>query len=70
MDKRSGATTARPGLHEVPPHARAGDVLVVHTPDRLGLTVRDSLNPVYELKERGVGIKTLADPLAIDTTRA
>lgn len=29
---------------------------------------RDTLNMVHDLKERGVGIRTLADPLAIDTT--
>ncbi|MEV7134375.1 recombinase family protein [Arthrobacter sp. NPDC093128] len=39
----------------------------MHTLDRLGLTVRDTLNMVHGLKERGVGVRTLADPLAIDT---
>jgi DNA invertase Pin-like site-specific DNA recombinase len=43
-------------------------VIVVHTLDRLGRTVRDTLNLVHELKERGVGIRTLADPLGIDTS--
>jgi DNA invertase Pin-like site-specific DNA recombinase len=66
VDKKSGATTARPGLHALR-HARAGDVLVVHTLDRLGRTVRDTLNMVHELRERGVGVRTLADPLAVDT---
>jgi DNA invertase Pin-like site-specific DNA recombinase len=42
---------------------------VVHTLDRLGRTVRDTLNLVHELKERGVGIRTLADPLPIDTAK-
>ncbi|WP_426990561.1 recombinase family protein [Pseudarthrobacter sp. Y6] len=67
VDKKSGATTARAGLQAALTHARDGDVLVVHTLDRLGRTVRDTLNMVHELKERGVGIRTLADPLAIDT---
>lgn len=67
VDKKSGATTARPGLQSALTHARAGDVLVVHTLDRLGRTVRDTLNLVHELKERSVGVRTLADPLAIDT---
>lgn len=44
------------------------DVIVVHTLDRLGRTVRDTLNMVHELKERGVGVRTLADPLPIDTS--
>lgn len=67
MDKKSGASTAHPGLQEALRHARYGDVLV-HTLDRLGRTVRNTLNMVHELKEQGVGIRTLADPLAVDTT--
>lgn len=67
-DKKSGATTDRAGLQNALRHARAGDVLVVHTLDRLGRTVRDTLNLVHELKERGVGVRTLADPLPIDTS--
>ncbi|MFF1254932.1 recombinase family protein [Pseudarthrobacter sp. NPDC058329] len=67
-DKRSGATRDRPGLHAALRHARAGDVIVVHTLDRLGRTVRDTLNLMHELKEREVGIRTLADPLRIDTS--
>ncbi|WP_248761356.1 recombinase family protein [Pseudarthrobacter sp. SSS035] len=68
VDKKSGATTDRPGLQDALRHARAGDVIVVHTLDRLGRTVRDTLNMVHELRERGVGVRTLADPLAVDTT--
>jgi DNA invertase Pin-like site-specific DNA recombinase len=67
VDKKSGTTTDRPGLQAALTDARAGDVLVVHTLDRLGRTVRDTLNLVHDLKERGVGVRTLADPLAIDT---
>ncbi|WP_314326262.1 recombinase family protein [Paenarthrobacter ilicis] len=67
-DKKSGATRDRPGLQDALQHARAGDVIVVHTLDRLGRTVRDTLNLMHELKEREVGIRTLADPLSIDTS--
>jgi DNA invertase Pin-like site-specific DNA recombinase len=67
-DKRSGATRDRPGLYGALQHARAGDVIVVHTLDRLGRTVRDTLNLMHELREREVGIRTLADPLRIDTS--
>ena len=35
VDKKSGATTARPGLQEALTHARDGDLLIVHT--RTGL---------------------------------
>jgi len=68
VDKKSGATRNRPGLDEALRQARPGDVIVVHTLDRLGRTLRDTLNLVHELRERGVGIRTLADPLGIDTS--
>ena len=41
LDKKSGATTDRPGLRAALEYARDGDVIVVHTLDRLGRTVRD-----------------------------
>jgi len=47
--------------------ARRGDVIVVHTLDRLGRTVRDTLNLIHELTERGVGVRNLADPIKVDS---
>jgi len=35
LDRKSGATTDRPGLRAVLDYARKGDVIVVHTLDRL-----------------------------------
>jgi DNA invertase Pin-like site-specific DNA recombinase len=67
LDKKSGATTDRPGLQTLLSHAREGDVIVVLTLDRLGRTVRDTLNLIYDLTERGVGLRNLADPIRIDT---
>ena len=63
-DKKSGAgaTASRPGLQAALGYARTGDVIVVHTLDRLGRTVRDTLNLIQELAERGVGVRNLADP--------
>ncbi|MGI8413711.1 MAG: recombinase family protein [Solirubrobacteraceae bacterium] len=68
LDKKSGATTDRPGLREVLAYARAGDVIVVHTLDRLGRTVRDTLNLIHDLAERGIGVRNLADPIKIDSS--
>ncbi len=68
LDKKSGATTDRPGLKAALAYARDGDVLVVHTLDRLGRTVRDTLNLIHELAERGVGVRNLADPIRVDST--
>ncbi len=68
LDKKSGATTDRPGLRVLLHHARSGDVIVVHTLDRLGRTVRDTLNLIHELAERGVGVRNLADPIRVDSS--
>ncbi len=59
VDKKSGATVDRPGLRAVLEYAREGDVIVVHTLDRLGRTVRDTLNMIHELSERGIGVRNL-----------
>ncbi|MGV9961225.1 recombinase family protein, partial [Rhodococcus aetherivorans] len=67
VDRKSGATTDRPGLSALVEYARRGDVIVVHTLDRLGRTVRDTLNLIHDLHERGVGVRNLADPIRIDS---
>lgn len=69
VDKKSGATTDRPGLRAVFGYARDGDVIVTHTLDRLGRTVRDTLNLIHDLSERGIGIRNLADPIRVDSSR-
>jgi DNA invertase Pin-like site-specific DNA recombinase len=67
VDRKSGATVDRPGLREVLAYARDGDVIVVHTLDRLGRTVRDTLNLIHDLAERGVGVRNIADPIKVDS---
>ena len=69
LDKKSGATTDRPGLKSLLEFARDGDVIVVHTLDRLGRTVRDTLNLIHDLSERGVGLRNLADPIRVDSSK-
>jgi len=68
LDKKSGSTVDRPGLRAVLEYARRGDVIVVHTLDRLGRTVRDTLNLIHELGESGVGVRNLADPIKVDSS--
>lgn len=68
VDKKSGSTTNRPGLQKALDQAREGDVIVVHTLDRLGRTVRDTLNMIHDLREREVGVRTLADPIKVDSS--
>ena len=43
-------------------------MIVVHTLDRLERTVRDTLNLIQDLAERGVGVRNLADPIKVDST--
>jgi DNA invertase Pin-like site-specific DNA recombinase len=66
-DKKTGANVERPGLAALLGYARAGDTIVVHTLDRLGRNLRDVLSLVHDLAERGIGVRTLADPVPIDT---
>ncbi|WP_396134401.1 recombinase family protein [Arthrobacter oryzae] len=54
MDKDAGHHRPRWTLGTLT-HARDADVLIVRALVRLGRTVRDTLNMVHELKERGVG---------------
>jgi DNA invertase Pin-like site-specific DNA recombinase len=64
-DKMSGAK-ARPGLDEALAFLRPGDALVVWKLDRLGRRTVKLIQLIEELKERGIGFKSLSN--AIDTT--
>lgn len=68
VDKKTGANVDRPGLTALRGYARPGDTIVVYTLDRLGRNLREVLNLCHELLERGVGVRSLADPLPINTT--
>jgi len=48
-------------------YARPGDTIVVYTLDRLGRNLREVLNLVHDLAERKIGVRWLADPLAINS---
>ena len=67
QDKKTGATVNRPGFTELRRYARPGDTIVATNLDRIGRNLRECLNLVHELREQQVGIKTLRDPIPIDT---
>jgi DNA invertase Pin-like site-specific DNA recombinase len=67
VDKKTGATVDRPGLTNLLAYARPGDIIVAYTLDRLGRNLREVLNLVHDLNERGIGVRTLADPIPINT---
>jgi DNA invertase Pin-like site-specific DNA recombinase len=67
-DTASGAKAERSGLDRMLADARRGDVIVIWKLDRLGRSLRHLLELAADLSGRGVGLKSLNDP--IDTTTA
>lgn len=65
-DQVSGAKAGRPGLREAKSYVREGDTLVVWRLDRLGRSLKDLIETVTVLEERGVGFQSLQE--SIDTT--
>ena len=62
----SGAKTDRPVLRSAIDYAREGDVLVVWRLDRFGRSLKDLIHNVAELRDKGVGFRSLTE--GIDTT--
>jgi len=68
QEQVSGAKTDRPELYRALSYLRQGDTLVVWKLDRLGRSLPHLIEVVTALMKRGVGLKSLQDP--IDTTTA
>jgi DNA invertase Pin-like site-specific DNA recombinase len=68
-DKLSGAKCDRPGLAKCLDIMQSGDILVVWRLDRLGRSMRHLITLVEDLRDRGVGFRSLQEG-AIDTTNA
>ena len=66
QDIASGAKTDRTGLKNAIEFARSGDVLVCWKLDRVGRSLRDLIEIINTLKEKGVGFRCLTQNL--DTT--
>jgi DNA invertase Pin-like site-specific DNA recombinase len=67
-DVVSGKTFERPGLAALLDHIRPGDTLAVVRLDRLGRSLRELLDVVETLQERGVALLSLEEQ--IDTSSA
>lgn len=65
-DRASGARDDRSGLKACLEFVRPGDVLVVWKLDRLGRSLAHLIGIIQQLKNRGVGFRSLTE--AIDTT--
>lgn len=65
-DKVSGAARSRPGLEQALATLERGDALVVWKLDRLGRTVKQLVEFVGELQQRGIEFRSLTE--GIDTS--
>ncbi|UXT53281.1 recombinase family protein (plasmid) [Agrobacterium tumefaciens] len=69
-EKASGAKRDRPELERMLDHLRPADVVTVTRLDRLARSTIDLLQIVERIKEKGAGLKSLAEPWADTTTPA
>jgi DNA invertase Pin-like site-specific DNA recombinase len=65
-DRQSGAKAARPGLGKALEFVRSGDTVVVWRLDRLSRSLKDLIEMVSSLEQRGIGLKSLHE--SIDTS--
>lgn len=65
-DKASGVKPERAGLIAAIEYARAGDVLAVKKLDRLGRSIKNLIELITQIHNKGVGFKSLTEN--IDTT--
>ncbi len=65
-EKLSGTSRTLPAREKLLAFARKGDVVVVWKLDRLGRSLRDLIDVVNSLQDRGVGLRSLQE--TIDTT--
>lgn len=66
QDRASGARDDHPGLKACLADLRTGDVLVVWKLDRLGRSLGHLLGIIAELRQRGIGFRSLTEQM--DTT--
>lgn len=67
IDKMSGKDIERPELQRMLTFIREGDVLFVHSLDRLARNLADLLMMVQDLTNRGVGVTFLNEKLSFES---
>ena len=65
-DVGSGVADKRPSLEELMNYIRQGDTLVVWKLDRLGRSLRNLIDTINDLNDKGIGFKSIQEN--IDTT--
>jgi DNA invertase Pin-like site-specific DNA recombinase len=68
VEQMSGAVADRPELMAALQFARSGDTLIVWKLDRLARSMKQLIETVETLRERGIGFRSLTE--ALDTTTA
>ena len=68
QDKISSVAADRPGLKAALDIVRAGDTLVVWRLDRLGRSLKQLIELINELQDRGVGFKSVTENIDTTTT--
>ncbi len=67
-DKISSVADDRPGLDQVLAITRTGDTIVVWRLDRLGRSLKQLIELINELQDRGVGFKSVTENIDTTTT--
>ena len=67
-DRITGSVLDRPGLDELMAYCRSGDTIVVYSLSRLSRSTRDLLRLADELAARGVGLRSLTEPVDTSTS--
>ena len=69
IDKLSGKDIERPELQKMVSFVREGDVLIVHSLDRLARNLADLLRIVQDLTDRGVSVRFINERLDFDASK-
>lgn len=67
-DKMTGKSKDRPQLQQMLDYVRYGDVVIVHSLDRLARNFDDLLAIIKELNQKGVTFKSLQENITINAT--
>ena len=68
-DQASGASTDRPALHQMLDYVREGDLVVVHSLDRLARSLKDLHHLMDQLKGKGVSAHFIKENLRFDASK-
>lgn len=66
-EKFTGTKTTRPQFTKLLDTLKTGDTLVVAKLDRLARNLREALNAIYDIREKGVTIKVLNPNMTVTT---